>query len=83
MTVQHSSFRLNCPALPPSPPPPQSRRASQSGTYRYRSVVPAAWTSWWFSMEIRQDEWPWVFEKSSKPSLLISSLEALAVLAGP
>ena len=32
-----------------------------------------------FSTEIRQEDWPWVFEKSSKPSLIISTLEALAV----
>ena len=31
-------------------------------------------------MEVRPEEWPWVFEKSSKPSLVISSLESLAVL---
>ena len=34
----------------------------------------------WFSHEITRDEWPWVFEKSSKPALVISTLEALAVL---
>ena len=34
----------------------------------------------WFSLEITRDEWPWVFEKSSKPALIISTLEALAVL---
>ena len=32
----------------------------------------------WFSLEITRDEWPWVFEKSSKPALIISTLEALA-----
>ena len=34
----------------------------------------------WFSHEITRDEWPWVFEKSPKPALVISTLEALAVL---
>ena len=33
-----------------------------------------------FSHEITRVEWPWVFEKSSKPALVISTLEALAVL---
>ena len=31
----------------------------------------------WFSHEITRDEWPWVFEKSSKPALAISTLGAL------
>ena len=35
-----------------------------------------------FSLEILEDEWPWVFAKSRKPSLVISTLEALAVLVG-
>ena len=34
----------------------------------------------WFSLEITRDEWPRVFEMSSKPALIISTLEALAVL---
>ena len=34
----------------------------------------------WFSHETTRDEWSWVFEKSSKPALVISTLEALAVL---
>ena len=34
----------------------------------------------WFSLEITQEEWPWVFAKSQKASLIISTLEALAVL---
>ena len=33
-----------------------------------------------FSLEITRDEWPCVFEKSSNPALIISTLEALAVL---
>ena len=36
----------------------------------------------WFSLESLEDEWPWVFAKSRKSSLVISTLEALAVLVG-
>ena len=36
-------------------------------------------SSRWFSLEITKDEWPWVFEKSSKLALTISTLEALVV----
>ena len=36
----------------------------------------------WFSLEILEDEWPWVFAKSRKPSLVISTLDSLAVLVG-
>ena len=38
------------------------------------------WTSGWFSLELKRESWPWVYETSDKPSLLISTLEALAVL---
>ena len=34
----------------------------------------------WFSHEVRQADWPWVFSKGGRPSLVISTLEALAVL---
>ena len=34
----------------------------------------------WFSLEITEDEWPWVFAKGRKAALVISTLEALAVL---
>ena len=34
----------------------------------------------WFSLEITKDEWPWVVEKSSKLALIISALEALAIV---
>ena len=34
----------------------------------------------WFSLEIREEDFPWIFEKSGKPVLVISILEALAVL---
>ena len=45
----------------------------QSGKVDVRASI-------WFSHEITRDEWPWVFEKSSKQALVISTLEALAVL---
>ena len=38
------------------------------------------WQSHWFSMEIQREDFPWVFERGNKPALLISTLEALAVL---
>ena len=34
----------------------------------------------WFSHEVQQADWPWVFSKGGRPSLVISTLEALAVL---
>ena len=34
----------------------------------------------WFSLEIHEQEWPWVFSKSRKPAVVISILEALAPL---
>ena len=34
----------------------------------------------WFSLEIRQEEWPWVYAKRQTPALVIVTLEALAVL---
>ena len=37
-------------------------------------------TSPWFSLEIKEEDFPWVFEKSGKPALVISTLEAHAVL---
>ena len=33
-----------------------------------------------FSLEITEEEWPWIFEKGSKPALIVSTLEALAVV---
>ena len=38
------------------------------------------WSSYLFSLELKRDAWPWIYEKSEKPSLIISTLEALAVL---
>ena len=37
-------------------------------------------SSHWFSMEIREKHWSWVFARGSKPARVISTLEALAVL---
>ena len=34
----------------------------------------------WFSLEIMEEDWPWIFEKDRKAALVISTLEALAVL---
>ena len=34
----------------------------------------------WFSIEVTEEEWPWVYEKGGRPALIISTLEALAVL---
>ena len=31
-------------------------------------------------LEIREDEWPWVFAKGKKPEIIIATLEALAIL---
>ena len=33
-----------------------------------------------FSLEISKEDFPWIFEKGDKPSLVISTLEALAIL---
>ena len=42
--------------------------------------IPDPWLSPWFSVEIAPEVLPWVYEKGGKPSLIISTLEALAVL---
>ena len=42
--------------------------------------VPDPWLSPWFSVDITPEVLPWVYEKGGKPSLIISTLEALAVL---
>ena len=34
----------------------------------------------WFSYELTRTDWPWIFKKGDKPSLITSTLEALAVL---
>ena len=39
------------------------------------------WSSYWFSLELKRDAWSCIYEKSEKPSLIISTLEALAVLS--
>ena len=40
------------------------------------------WLSPWFSCELTRTDCPWIFERGDKPSLIISTLEALAVLIG-
>ena len=42
--------------------------------------TPDPWRSPWFSIEVTEEEWPWVYEKGGRPALIISTLEALAVL---
>ena len=41
---------------------------------------PDPWLSPWFSLEMSKSEWPWVCGRSEKPSLMISTLEAVAVV---
>ena len=36
--------------------------------------------SQWFSAEITDEMWPWVYETGGRPPLIISALEALAVI---
>ena len=38
------------------------------------------WLSSWFSLEITREDFPWIFEKGNRPSLVISTLEASAML---
>ena len=38
------------------------------------------WMSSWFSLEIKKDDFSWIFEKGDCPSLAISTLDALAIL---
>ena len=38
------------------------------------------WRSYLFSLELQRETWPWIYEKAEKPSIIISTLEALAVL---
>ena len=45
------------------------------------SGVPDPARSPWFSLEVTKEQWPWVFAKSDRPALVISTLESLAVLA--
>ena len=42
--------------------------------------TPDPWRSPWFSMEVTEKKWPWVYEKGGRPAMIISTLEALAVL---
>ena len=38
------------------------------------------WLSPWFRYELTRKDWPWMYERGSRPSLIIATLEALAVL---
>ena len=40
----------------------------------------STWRSSWFSLEITKQDFSWVFEKGDRPSLIISTLEALALV---
>ena len=40
----------------------------------------STWRSSWISLEITREDFPWVFEKGDRPSLIISTLEALALV---
>ena len=42
--------------------------------------VPDPSRSPWFSLEVKKEHWPWVYAMGDKPALVISTLEALAVL---
>ena len=42
--------------------------------------VPDKSRSRWFSLQITKERWPWVYSKGDKPSLIVATLEALAVL---
>ena len=35
------------------------------------SLDQVIWSSYWFSLELKRDAWPWIYEKSEKPSLII------------
>ena len=75
--------------LHPDQVSPQSRRTGQRSertgiggwfSRRDSSGNLDTMSSHWFSMEIREEHWPWVFARGSKPAQVISTLEALAVL---
>ena len=34
----------------------------------------------WVSLELNEEDWPWVYSRGRKPALVISTLESLAVL---
>ena len=53
-------------------------RTSIGGWFPEGDLSP--WASQWFSLEITREDFPWVFEKGDRPSLVISTLEALAIL---
>ena len=57
-------------------------RAGLGGWFptRGRDGVISVWGSPWFSMEVAQKDFPWVYERGNKPSLVISTIEALAIV---
>ena len=40
------------------------------------------WKARWFSLELTQENGPWIFAEGNKPSLVIPTLDSLAVLMG-
>ena len=42
--------------------------------------TPDTWKFLWYSCEVAKEKWPWIFDKGDKPSLVVFTLEALAVL---
>ena len=61
----------------------RTSKRDEDGNWRMASSVERArrpWLSPLFSAEITREVLPWVHEKGGKPSLIIATLEALAVL---
>ena len=58
-------------------------RAGLGGWFPTRGSdgVISVWDSPWFSMEVAQKDFPWVYERGNKPSLVFSTIEALAIVA--
>ena len=50
------------------------------GTQRGSDGNISVWDSPWFSLEVSQKDFPWVYEKGNNPSLVISTIEALAIV---
>ena len=59
---------------------PETSRQRMSRHIVLDSQGPDLWLSPWYSLELHHQDWEWVFTQSDKPSLTISSLEALAVV---
>ena len=54
--------------------------AERTGIGGWFPVVIDKWASSWFSHEVKEVDWPWLFEKKGNAALVISTLEDLAVL---